>query len=79
MERCLVGTEVHVYILLSKSFPKVNDVTEVCDRDNLLVLHSLADTWDEHIEVLVDLVNPALVVALVRSVRVDLRTYAHNA
>ena len=77
MERCLVRAEIYVDFLVCKSFPKVYYIALVCYRYNLLVGYCLADTWNEFVEVCVDLVHPTLIVALVGSVRIYLCTHTH--
>ena len=65
-------------ILSSKSFPQVNNVSYVSERNDFLAFHSLADTRNELIQVLMKLVYPTLLVSLAGCERVNLRDDADH-
>ena len=64
MEGCLVRAEVHFDVLSSQPLPKIHHIPDICERDNLLSFNGFQDPRDQLVEVLVKLVNPALVEAL---------------
>ena len=66
-------------ILLGKSFPEIHYVALICDRNDFLVCNGLAYAWDELVQIIMDLIHPALAVSLVRCMRIDLCTDAHDA
>ena len=72
VERGLVGAKIHRNILVRESLPEIHDVAHIGQRDGLLGLHRLADAWDQFVQVLVKLIDPALVVTLAGGQRIDL-------
>ena len=68
-----------MYLLVSKPFPKIYYVAFVCEGYDFLVCNSLADARNEFVEVGVDLVHPALLVAFACCKRIDLGAYAYHA
>ena len=78
VERRLVGTQVNVDVLLSQALPEVNHIAYVGHRDDTLLCHSLLDSGNQLVEVLVQLVHPALLVALAGSQGIDFGRHAHH-
>ena len=78
MERGLVRAEIHRNILGRESLPEIHDVAHIGQRDGLLVLHRLSDARDKLVQILVQLIDPALVVTLAGGERIDLGCDAHD-
>ena len=79
MQRSLVGAKVHAYVLIGKPLPEVHDIAQVAQRNDFLFFHCPAYPRNQLIEILVDFIQPALVVALVYGHRIYLGNYADNA
>ena len=79
VERGLVAAYIHVYALVGETFPQVDHVAHVSHRHRALLLHAALYGRYEFVEIVVQLVHPALVVAFLRSQRVYLSHHAHHA
>ena len=73
MERSLVGTEVHPYAFVGQTFPEVYHVAHVGHGDDLFAIYCHAYAGNELVELIMEFVHPALVVAFARRQRIDFR------
>ena len=79
VQRRLVTTQVYMHILVGQAFPQINDIAHIGHRDGPLVGHSLADSGNQLVKIVVQFVDPTLVIALLCGQRVDLGGYADHA
>ncbi len=79
MERSLIRAKVHRNILAREPLPEIHDIAHVGQRDCLLAFHRLADARDNLVQILVQLIDPALVVALAGRQRIDFGGDAHDS
>ena len=68
-----------MYIFFCESFPKVYNIALICDGNDFLAFYSFSDARYELVEVGMDLIDPALALSLVCSMRVDLSANAYYA
>ena len=68
-----------MHILVGQAFPQINDIAHIGHRDGPLVGHSLADSGNQLVKIVVQFVDPTLVIALLCGQRVDLGGYADHA
>ena len=78
VQRCLVATQINMDVFLGQSLPEVYDVSYVGHRHHSLLGNSLADGWNQLVEVGMQLVHPALLIALACRLRIDFGRHAHH-
>ena len=79
VEGSLVRAQVHVYALIGQALPQVHHVAHVGQGNHLLGGDGLPDTRDKLVQTVVELVHPALLVALFGSLGIDFGRDAHHA
>ena len=71
VQGALVRTEVHLDIVLHNVFPHVHRVAEIGERPGHLFFPSLGHAGEQLVQILMDLIHPALLVTLAGRLRVD--------
>ena len=79
VERSLVGTEVHLDILVGKTFPKIDDVADIGHRDGAPFGNGFAHGGDEFVEIGMQLIDPSLFVSFLCRLGIDFGDDAHHA
>ena len=79
VQRCLVATQINMDVFLGQSLPEVYDVSYVGHRHHSLLGNSLANGGNQLVEVGMQLVHPALLIALACRLRIDFGRHAHHA
>ena len=79
MEGGLVGAEVNIDVFVGEPFPEIDNIALVGEGNGFLVLAGLAYSWYQFVQVIVDFVHPALVIAFAGSEGIDFSDNAHNS
>ena len=79
MQRGLVGAKLNLYAVGSKTLPKVNHISEICQRHGLAVFASLEGACYKLVERSMHLVDPALAAAGFHCFRIYLGNNSHHA
>ena len=79
MQRGLVAAQFYVDVILCKSFPEVHHIALIGDGHGLLVFSGLQHPGNECIQIVEDLIHPALRMSCMGCLRVDLGHHTHAA
>ena len=76
VQRSLITTQIYTDIFFYQTLPQVNDITHVCHRYRAFLSDSLADSGNQFVEVVMQLIHPSLLITFVSSQRIDLCHHA---